>query len=422
MEILVVGSGGREHALCWKLLQSKKVKKIYCAPGNAGTAEIAENVAISADDIPKLLDFAIQNKIDLTVVGPEAPLVAGIVDEFEKNCLGIFGPSRAAAMLEGSKRFAKDVMIAAGVPTARYQIVMGIDEAQEAVGNFEKAAVKADGLAAGKGVVICNSRSEIMGAVNRLMQDSIFGEAAKSILIEELLEGEEASILAFCDGKTAKLMVSSQDHKRIFGNDKGANTGGMGAYAPAPIVKGMEGEILQKVFFPVLEEMRKRGAPFKGVLYAGLMVKGGGFKVLEFNARFGDPEAQPVLSLLESDLVDAMLACIEGRLGETELKWKNGAACCVVVAARGYPEKYEKGKKISGLAEAKKAKNVVVFHAGTKSVDGSAVTDGGRVLGVTGTGASIKEAISNAYAGVSRISFEGMQFRGDIGKRALERG
>ncbi len=424
MNLLVIGSGGREHALCWKLSQSPRVEKIYCAPGNGGTSEVAENVDIPAEDIPNLVKFALDKKIDLTVVGPEGPLVAGIVDEFEKNGLRIFGPNANAAMLEGSKAFAKQVMVAAGVPTARYEVITNIDEIQVTVGEFERAAVKADGLAQGKGVIICQSRSEIVGAVNGLMQDSIFGDAAKRIVVEELLEGEEASVLAFCDGSSAKLMVSAQDHKRIFDDDKGANTGGMGAYAPAPITSGMEKEIHDRVFVPVLSEMARRGTPFKGILYAGLMieVKTGGardFKVLEFNARFGDPETQVILPLLESDLVGILEACINGTLGKTEVKWNAGAACCVVLAAGGYPEKYEKGKVIEGLGGAKAVENVVVFHAGTKNSGGKIVTSGGRVLGITGAGATIKDAIERAYAGVAKVKFEGSQFRKDIGKRAI---
>ena len=420
MQILVIGSGGREHALCWKLSQSKQVSKIFCAPGNADTSTVAENVPIPYEDISALLEFALKNKIDLTIVGPEAPLVEGVVDAFEEKGMRIFGPSANAAMLEGSKAFAKALMVAAKVPTARYEVIANIDEAQSIVDEFPRgAAVKADGLAAGKGVIICHSQSEIMGAVNKLMQESIFGDAGKRIVIEELLDGEEASILAFCDGKTAKLMVSSQDHKRIFDGDKGENTGGMGAYAPAPVVKGLEEKIHGAVFVPVLNEMQKRGTPYKGVLYAGLMIKGKEFKVIEFNARFGDPETQPTLSLLETDLVDIVNSCIDGKLGKTEIKWKNGAACCVVIASKGYPEKYEKGHAISGLDAAAKLKDVVVFHAGTRPEGGKALTNGGRVLGVTGTGASIKDAIANAYTGVSKIKFDGMQFRKDIGKRAL---
>ncbi len=421
MKVLVIGSGGREHALCWKLSQSPKVEKLFCAPGNAGTPEVAENVQISADDIAALADFAQKQKIDLAVVGPEGPLVGGIVDEFTKRGLKIFGPTAEAAMIEGSKSFAKQIMVSAGVPTARFEVVTNIDEAQVIVDEFEKAAVKADGLAAGKGVIICQSKSEIIGAVNKLMQESIFGGAGKRIVIEELLEGEEASVLAFCDGKSAKLMVSCQDHKRIFDNDMGANTGGMGAYAPAPVMKGLTQKVHDSVFVPVLAEMAKRGTPYVGVLYAGLMIRGGKFNVLEFNARFGDPEAQAVLPLLETDLVGIMEACISGTLGKKEIKWKDAAACCVVMAAKGYPETYEKGKEVSGLADARAVKDVFVFHAGTKQEAGKVLSNGGRVLGVTGIGKWVGEAIQSAYAGVAKIRFDGAQYRKDIGRKALGR-
>ncbi|MCR4368465.1 MAG: phosphoribosylamine--glycine ligase [archaeon] len=421
MKILIVGSGGREHCLAWKISQSPKVTKVFCAPGNAGTREVAENVDISADDIASLIKFAKKEKIDLAVVGPEAPLVAGIVDQFEKAGLLAFGPKQNAAMIEGSKAFAKEIMVAAKVPTARYEVISGIDEAQMVVGGFQKAAVKADGLAAGKGVFICQNRGEIMSAVNSLLQETIFGKAGSRIVIEELLEGEEASILAFCDGKNVKMMVSSQDHKRIFDNDVGPNTGGMGAYSPAPVVNGLEGRIMKEVMQPVVDEMARRGTPYKGVLYAGLMVNGKELKVLEFNARFGDPECQCIIPRLESDLVEIMLACIKGTLGDVEIKWGKNPACCVVIAAGGYPGFYEKGKQIDGLENASAFEGVLVFHAGTKLANGKVTTNGGRVLGVVGTGDTIKAAIDAAYTGVSQINFEGMQARNDIGKRALER-
>lgn len=422
MKLLVIGSGGREHALCWKLAQSRKVEKIFCAPGNGGTSEAAENVDIAVEDIEALADFAVKNGIGLTIVGPEGPLVAGIVDEFRKRGLRIFGPDSSAAMMEGSKAFAKEVMVAAGVPTARYEVVSNIDEAQSVVGDFPRgAAVKADGLCQGKGVIICRTQGEIMGAVNLLMQDSIFGDAGKRIVIEELIGGEEASVLAFCDGQTARLMVSAQDHKRVFDGDNGANTGGMGAYAPAPVMSGLEKRVHAEVFVPVLTELRKRGISYKGVLYAGLMIDGKDFKVIEFNARFGDPEVQAVLPLLESDLVDLLEACVDGKLAGAVMKWKIGAACCVVLASGGYPGKYEKGRPIEGLSNAAAFGNVLVFHAGTIMSGGRLLTNGGRVLGVTGIGSTIKEAIGNAYTGVSQVNFDGMHFRTDIGKRAIER-
>jgi phosphoribosylamine--glycine ligase len=422
MKILIIGSGGREHTLAWKISQSKKVTKIFCAPGNAGTQGIAENIAIDADNVSALVEFAEKNKIDLTIVGPEGPLVAGVVDEFSKRKLKIFGPNSSAAMLEGSKAFAKAVMEKANVPTAEFHVVTQLDQAMEIVSGMQNGVVKADGLAAGKGVFVCTKKEELMGAVNKIMQEHVFGNAGSRIVIEELLEGEEASILAFCDGNTAKLMPSSQDHKRIFDNDKGPNTGGMGAYSPAPVVtKELEQRILDEVMFPVLKEMKRRGSPYVGVLYAGLMIKGNDFKVLEFNCRFGDPECQAVLPRLETDLVEVMLGCIDGKLSQKEIKWKNDAATCVVLASKGYPDKYEKGKEIKGLEKAVKLKDVFVFHAGTKKDGSKVITNGGRVLGVTGTGKTVKESIEKAYKGVALISFEGMQFRKDIGRRAIER-
>lgn len=425
MKVLVVGGGGgagREHAICWKVSQSRHVKKLFCAPGNVGTAEVAQNVDIKSNDIVGLASFAQKENIDLTIVGPEQPIADGIVDEFEKRGLKIFGPRAAAGKLESSKEFAKSIMTAAGIPTARYKVITSADEAQAVAKEFGKAAVKADGLAGGKGVIICHSPSEIIDAVKTLMQTSLFGNAGKRIVIEELLEGEEATVLAFCDGKTGKLMISSQDHKRIFDGDKGNNTGGMGAYAPAPITSGLENQIHDRIFVPALKEMAKRGTPYIGVLYAGLMIKDGKFNVIEFNARFGDPEAQPVLSLLESDLVEIAQACVDGRLTGTEVKWKTGAACAVVIASKGYPGKYETGKVITGIDEANKLKNVKIFQSSTKLNGKEIVTSGGRVLSVTATGSSIKDAIENAYLGVSRIKFEGMHYRKDIGKAVLNKG
>ncbi len=424
MKVLVVGGGGgagREHAICWKVSQSRHVSRLFCAPGNPGTAQVAQNVDIKAEDISGLASFAQKEKIDLTFVGPDQPIADGIVDEFEKRGLRIFGPKAAAAKLESSKEFAKEVMIAAGIPTARHKVIEGVEEARKVASEFKKAAVKADGLAGGKGVIICHTESEILDAVKTLMQPSQFGNAGKRIVIEELLEGEEATMLAFCDGKNAKLMVPSQDHKRVFEGDKGVNTGGMGAYAPVPFVSGLEKQIHDKVFVPALKEMQKRGTPYVGVLYAGLMIKNGKFDVLEFNARFGDPEAQPILSLLESDLVDIAQACIDGKLADTEIKWKSGAACGVVICSKGYPGKSETGKIITGIEDASLLKNVKIFQSCTKLDGKNVLTNGGRVITVTGTGASIKEAIENAYLGVSYIKFDGMHYRKDIGKAALKK-
>jgi len=421
MKILVIGSGGREHTICWKLSQSKKVEKIFCAPGNAGTLEVGENIDISSNDSGALLEFAKKEKIDLTVVGPEDPLVNGIVDIFEKEGLRIFGPNKAAALLEGSKAFSKEVMISAGVPTAKYVELNSLCKVQEKIKEFDKAAVKADGLAAGKGVLICNSKKEIEDALQKILGDKAFGSAGNKVVVEELLEGEEASILAFCDGKNVKMMVSSQDHKRALDGDNGLNTGGMGAYSPAPVVKGMEERIKVEVMQPMVDEMAKRGASYKGILYAGLMLKENSYKVLEFNCRFGDPETQCILPRLESDLVEIFEACIDGKLNETKVEWKKESACCVVMASGGYPEEYAKGKIINGIKDANLIENVTVFHAGTKKENNEVLTNGGRVLGVTGLGNSLKDAIDSAYLGVEKISFEKAQFRKDIGQKALER-
>lgn len=420
MNILVVGRGGREHAIVHCLSKSRLVEKIYCAPGNAGIAGIAECIPIEETEINLLADFALENEIDLTVVGPEAPLVAGIVDEFQKKGLKIFGPSKYAALLEGSKVFSKKIMSDAGVPTANYLVFNDPARAMAHVKSIAGCVVKADGLAAGKGVFVCTSPSEALDAVKRILIDHEFGSAGNQIIVEELLGGEEASMLAFCDGTNAKLMVSCQDHKRIFDDDKGPNTGGMGAYSPAIVVtREVEEVALNQVILPVLGEMNKRGTPYVGVLYAGLMVKGNNVKVLEFNARFGDPETQVILPRLETDLVSILLSCIEGRLSGQDVKWSKKAATCVVMASGGYPGKYEKGVEINGLAEAGKVADAFVFHAGTSFSDGKIVTDGGRVLGVTAIAPTVAGSIKKAYEAVSCIKFSGMQYRKDIGKKAL---
>lgn len=421
-DVLVVGGGGREHALVWKIVQSRLVNKVYCAPGNAGISSLAECVPINAEDIDGLLKFAKQKNIGLTVVGPEAPLALGIVNEFKKQGLRIFGPSKAASMLEASKAFAKKIMQEARVPTAKFRVLSNIDEAMEFAQENDKAVLKADGLASGKGVFICRSKQEIMGAANKLLQERIFGNASNIIIAEELLEGQEVSIIGFCDGKTIRLLCPSQDNKAAFDNDTGPNTGGMGAYAPTPFVsEKLLKEIKQKIMQPVVDKMSEKRTPFVGVLYAGLMIAGGKPFVLEFNCRFGDPEAQVILPLLESDLVELMLACVEGKLLEKEVRLKSGVATCVVIASGGYPDSYEKGKTINGLDEVAREKNVVVFHAGTKLENGKIVSNGGRVLGVTGFGKTLSESIDTAYNAVSKISFEKMHYRKDIGKRALER-
>ena len=424
MKILVIGSGGREHALVWKISQSKHAEKIYCAPGNAGISEIAECVDIKAEDFKGLVNFAKANSIGLTVVGPEVPLSNGVVDEFEKQGLKIFGPSKEAAILEGSKAFAKEFMQKNGIPTAKFQTFSDQTGAMHFISTYhsDKIVVKAHGLAAGKGVYVCQGKEDAIIAIEQIMGQRIFGQAGDKVVIEEFLEGEEASFMAFSDGKTVKAMVSSQDHKRIFDNDEGPNTGGMGAYSPAPIVnEKLQKEVMEKIMQPTVDAMKKQGKLYKGVLYAGLMISNGKPKVLEFNCRFGDPETQVVLPRLESDLVEIMLACIEGNLSKTEVKWKKDASSCVVIASKGYPGNYEKGKEIKGLKEANSIPGAIVFHAGTSksNSDGKILTNGGRVLGVTALGKTIKEAIENAYKAVAKISFDGMHFRKDIGGRAL---
>lgn len=417
--ILVIGSGGREHALVWKLKQSKHVDKIYCAPGNAGIAQVASIVEIKPEDIRGLADFSEKNKIDLTVVGPEVPLVAGIVDEFEERGLKIFGPSRLAAQLEGSKVFSKEFMKRNNIPTADFKVFDDANKAKQYIENIGASVVaKADGLAAGKGVIVCKSAQEALDAVNKIMIEKAFGDSGKKIVIEELLKGEEASILALTDGKDFATLLPSQDHKRIGDNDSGPNTGGMGAYAPSPLIDDELSEKIQKdIIEPTIEGMRKNRTPFKGCLYVGVMVTESGPKVLEYNCRFGDPEAQPVLSLLDTDFYEILEASANGNMSSIEIKNKSGAACCVVMASGGYPGNYEKGKVIQGLDNI--PKDVFVFHAGTVLKEGKIVTSGGRVLGVTGIGKDIKSAIDTAYIGVEKIKWDNEYHRTDIGKKAL---
>lgn len=419
MKVMVVGGGGREHTLVWKIKQSPLVKKIYCAPGNAGIERIAVCINIPAEDIEALAEFALNEKIDLTVVGPEAPLTLGIVDEFEKRGLKVFGPSKKAAEIEGSKVFAKELMERYGIPTAHYRVFNDPIEAGEYI--KDKGApvvVKADGLAAGKGVIVALSEDEALDGVKRIMKDREFGRAGDRIVVEEYLEGPEVSILAFTDGNTVIPMVSAQDHKRVYDNDRGPNTGGMGAFAPSPvytpdIARVVEKEILKKT----IDAMKRENRPYKGVLYAGLMITSKGPKVLEFNCRFGDPETQAVLPLLESDLVPVMQAVIDGRLDEAEIRWKDKKAVCVIMASGGYPRRYEKGFKISGIEEAEKIEGITVFHAGTAKEGDSIVTAGGRVLGVTALGDSLDSAARLAYKGVEKISFKGAHYRKDIGRK-----
>ena len=420
MKVLVVGSGGREHALVWKISQSPMVDKIYCAPGNAGIGQMAECVAIKAEDLDGLLDFAVQNEIGLTVVGPEVPLTMGIVDKFQEKGLKIFGPSGRAAEIEGSKTFAKDLMAKYGIPTAKYGAFTDAAEAKAFLAEVGlPCVVKADGLAAGKGVLICETKEEAETAVEDILVDNKFGNAGSRGVVEEFLTGQEVSMLAFSDGKTIVPMVSSQDHKRIWDGDKGLNTGGMGAYSPAPIYTADIHEIVvPQVLEATIKAMKQEGRPFAGILYAGLMLTADGPKVLEFNARFGDPETQAVLPRLKSDLVEIFLAIIDGRLAEMNIEWHEEAAVCVVMASGGYPESSDKGRVITGLKEAEAA-GAIVFHAGTKETDGNIVTNGGRVLGISALGKDIAEAIENAYKGVKQITFENMQYRTDIGKKAF---
>jgi len=421
MKVLVVGSGGREHALVWKIAQSPKVSKVYCAPGNAGISEQATILPIKANDLSGFLEFALKERVDLTVVGPEEPLTKGIVDLFELKGLSIFGSSKKAAEIEGSKAFAKEMMKKYHIPTGSYEI---FGDAKEAKNYIRKQGapivVKADGLAAGKGVIVCNTVEEAIQWVERIMVEKMFGEAGNCVVIEEYLVGEEASYIAFTDGKAILPMASSQDHKPIFDGDRGPNTGGMGAYSPAPVVTDQIHErIHEKILRPIIQGMGEEGRPYKGVLYAGLMIHDGNPKVLEFNARFGDPETQPVLMRMKGDIIPILEACIKGDLAGCKIEWDNRAAVCVVMASKGYPGDYEKGKPISGLEEVSRMEDVFVFHAGTASKDGQIITNGGRVLGVTGLGKDIPRAIDRTYQAAKKISWEGVHYRKDIGQKAL---
>ena len=425
MRILLIGGGGREHALAWKLVQSPNVEKLYAAPGNPGMALLqkCECINLNVDDLEGVADYAEEKSIDLTVVGPEAPLVAGLADVFKRRGLPVFGPSKAAAQLEGSKAFSKELMAKYNIPTAFFKICEDIEAAKAYV--EEKGAplvVKADGLAAGKGVVVAMTKQEALDAIDDMMGDHKFGAAGARVVLEEYMEGEEASLLAFTDGKTVVPMIAAQDHKRVFDGDEGPNTGGMGTYAPAPVMTDiLRLKATELVLKPVVAAMAKEGTPYQGCLYAGLMIKGDSVKVVEFNCRFGDPETQVVLPLLDGDLAEIMLACATGTLDKVEVAWHDKAAVCVVMASGGYPESYEKGKEITGLAAAEEDKDVVVFHAGTKEAEGKIVTSGGRVLGVTAVDANIKAARDRAYAAVEKIAFEKNFYRKDIAWRALKR-
>ncbi len=421
MNIMVIGSGGREHALVAKLKESQRVAKIFCIPGNPGIGEMAECVSIDISNNDALLEFALNKEIAFTVVGPEVPLANGIVDIFAAKGLKIFGPTQKAAQIEGSKAFAKYLMEKYKIPTAGFAVFTDAEAAKKYI--LEQGApvvVKADGLAAGKGVVVAMTVEEALAAVDMIMCDNAFGQAGSQVVIEEFLVGEEASILTFTDGKTIVPMVAAQDHKRVYDNDEGPNTGGMGAYAPAPVITpAISEQVMREILQPTVDAMISEGSPYCGCLYAGLIITAEGPKVIEFNARFGDPETQVVLPLLDSDLVTVMESCVEGTLSATEIKWKKEAAVCIVMAAGGYPSSYNTGDVIDGIVEAEK-QGAYVFHAGTAACDGQFVTNGGRVLGVTATASTIKQAVDKAYKAVGEIKFNGMHYRKDIAHRAMK--
>ena len=419
MNILVIGSGGREHALYWKLSESPQTEQIYAIPGNPG---MGASAAIALEDHAAILRFVKEHEIGLVVVGPEVPLMNGLVDELEAAGIRAFGPRANAAEIEGSKSFAKDLMKKYGIPTARYEVFTAAEPARAYI-RQEGApiVVKADGLAAGKGVIVAMTEQEALDAVNAIMEDHSFGDAGARVVIEEFMEGEEASLLAFTDGTTIRPMISAQDHKRAYDGDRGPNTGGMGTYAPAPVMTPeMTERAVEEILKPTIAAMAKEGRTYRGCLYLGLMVTADGPKVVEFNARFGDPETQVVLPLLDSDLVAIMCACADGTLADVPIRWKDGAAVCVVLASGGYPGHYDKGQEIHGLADAE-AMGALVFHAGTAMKDGKLVTNGGRVLGVIGRGADISSAVDAAYAAATKISFKDAYYRKDIAHRALER-
>ena len=422
MNVLLIGSGGREHAIAWKLAQSKGLTRLYTAPGNPGTAQCGENIPISPDNTDELLDFARQKKIELVVVGPEDPLAAGLVDKFEAAGIKAFGPSGDAAQLEADKAFAKQLMRSSSVSTAEGRTFDRFNDAKAYIASRdEPVVVKAAGLAKGKGVFVCDDPADGILAAEKIMCDALFGAAGNKIIVEDKLLGEEASILAFVDGRNIYVMESSQDHKAVGDGDTGPNTGGMGAYSPAPVVtEDLMNHITREILVPVVDGMNRNGTPYKGVLYAGVMITGGGPRVLEFNVRFGDPETQPILLRFKSDLLEVLLAVCNGTLDQITLEWDRRPAVCVVMASGGYPGDYEKGKKIVGLQEAQKIEDVVVFHAGTKDVNGDIVTSGGRVLGVTALGDTIRQAKQRAYRAVEKIKFDGAYCRRDIADKAIK--
>jgi phosphoribosylamine--glycine ligase len=421
MNVLLIGNGGREHAIAWKLAQSKDLDELYIAPGNPGTAKCGQNIAISADDTDKLLGFARENDVGLVVVGPEDPLAAGVVDAFEAAGIKAFGPSAGAAQLEADKAFAKQLMRSSSVSAAEGRVFDRFSDAKAYIASRDEAVVvKAAGLAKGKGVFVCDDPADGILAAEKIMCDKIFGAAGNKIVVEDKLLGEEASILAFVDGRNIYIMESSQDHKPIGDGDTGPNTGGMGAYSPAPVVTDdLMNQITREILVPVVDGMNRNGTPYKGVLYAGIMITGGGPRVLEFNVRFGDPETQPILMRLKSDLLQVCLAVCDGTLDQISLGWDPRPAVCVVMAAGGYPGDYEKGKKIAGLEEVESIQDVIVFHAGTKCKNGDIVTNGGRVLGVTALGRTIDDAKAKAYRAVDKIKFDGAYCRRDIADKAI---
>lgn len=424
MEVLVIGGGGREHAILHALSRSAHRPKLYCAPGNAGTAALAENLPIGAEDLPKILAWLKDHPVDLVVVGPEAPLTLGLADELQKQGVPVFGPSRAAAQVESSKDFTKRLLLENHIPTAASRTFTDAGECLAYVRSHgAPVVVKADGLAAGKGVTVCMTLEEALQAVEEAMTKKVFGAAGSKVVIEDYLDGEEASLLAFTDGETIVPMVGAQDHKRVFDGDSGPNTGGMGAYSPAPVLTdAMARQVLETILKPTLAGLKKWGITYQGVLYCGLMITKDGPQVIEYNCRFGDPETQVVLPRLKTDLVDICLAVAQGRLKDIPVAWDARCSACVVLAAPGYPGNYPKGSVITGLEDVSRQKDTYVYHAGTTSKDGAIVTSGGRVLCVTGLGDDIRGALANAYRGVSQIRFQGAHYRKDIGWRALRRG
>jgi phosphoribosylamine--glycine ligase len=423
MDVLLIGGGGREHAIAWKLRQSKQLGKLYIAPGNAGTAQCGENVALKDSDLPALVNFAKDKRVGLAIVGPEEPLAHGAVDAMEAAGIKAFGPNAAAAQLEADKAFSKQLMRSGAISTAEGRIFDRFSDAKAYIASRdEPVVIKAAGLAKGKGVIVCDDPAQGILAAERIMVDKIFGAAGARVVVEDKLLGEEASILAFVDGHSIYVMESAQDHKPIGDGDTGPNTGGMGAYSPAPIItEDMEIRITREILVPTVDAMNRNGTPFKGVLYAGLMITSGGPRVLEFNVRFGDPETQPILMRLQSDLLEVFLAVCDARLEDVFLRWDPRPAVCVVMASGGYPDDYQKGKVITGLKEAEELSDVVVFHAGTQQRNGDVVTSGGRVLGVTALGANIAAAKARAYEAVGRIHFEGAYYRHDIADKAIQR-